>query len=169
MPNETLTKESSQPLEAGSVCSHKSSLRTACRWARFFGFIVDFLILMVIIKLLTFVLGILGFLSDDPGIVPTMAVGIFGVAIFLAANAYSLSKKSQTIGKKLLRTKIVTIDDKPPTFFHLAKRYGAYLLASQLPFFLGFAYLFINALYIYRPGKRCIHDLAGQTKVVFLK
>jgi uncharacterized RDD family membrane protein YckC len=85
--------------------------------------------------------------------------------VFCSINWGGLSRNGQTIGKKLMRIRIVGIDGYLPASRILARRYFPWLVLSALPFF-GLLFAFVDALFIFRTDRRCIHDFIGGTMVV---
>jgi uncharacterized RDD family membrane protein YckC len=94
-------------------------------------------------------------------IVPMLIVAIFQI--------YFLSKHSQSIGKHALKMRIVRIDDDQPAGF--ANGFVLRSLCNNLIGILLFpvtfgAYFIIDACFIFRDDRRCIHDLIANTKVI---
>jgi uncharacterized RDD family membrane protein YckC len=66
----------------------------------------------------------------------------------------------------VLNIKIVTLTGELPSVKqHLIKRFGVYLLTSQIPF-IGQFLSMINILMIFGKKKRCAHDYFAGTMVV---
>lgn len=99
--------------------------------------------------------------------------------IYAAVQAYLLSTRGQSIGKILMKVRIVQVDGSPVGFFHAVfLRYivftlGVTAVAGVMIFVLGDLGSFlanslntIDALFIFRDDRRCIHDLIASTKVV---
>jgi uncharacterized RDD family membrane protein YckC len=104
------------------------------------------------------------------GVAPSLAynliVGAFGIIVFVVLNGKLLLKKGQTIGKRALGIKIVTLSDELPSFKkHLLKRYGLYFALGHIPL-IGQLLSTINVLIIFSKQKRCGHDIVADTKVV---
>jgi hypothetical protein len=60
---------------------------------------------------------------------------VIQIVVFIALNGKLLLNKGQTIGKMVLNIKIVTLTGELPSVKqHLIKRFGVYLLTSQIPF-----------------------------------
>ena len=77
---------------------------------------------------------------------------------FLALTIYQivrLVKTGQTLGKKWLHIKVVRMDGGPVSF-------GNHFVRGLVFGLLGW----ISALFIFRADRRCLHDLAGETKVI---
>ncbi|MEH6457722.1 MAG: RDD family protein [Cocleimonas sp.] len=106
---------------------------------------------------------------DENGNLPfstAITITLIGIIFFLLINGYLLSKYGQTVGKKLLDIKIVDLNGDIPDFNSLiAKRYVPIWVVSQIPVIGGFIAI-IDALFIFRKDKRCVHDLIAGTRVV---
>lgn len=94
--------------------------------------------------------------------------GVIAIGLFLAIHGYFLATRSQTLGKMLLKTKIVSDSGAPLSFGELyVKRYLILQLVALIPFVGGFIAL-IDILFIFRPSRKCIHDELAGTKVIKL-
>jgi len=87
--------------------------------------------------------------------------------VFLLLNGYLLAKYGQTVGKKLVGTRIVShVDERIlPLGRVFGLRYLPLSIIAQIPVVGGFVGI-IDGLFIFRKDKRCIHDLIAGTKVV---
>ncbi len=89
--------------------------------------------------------------------------------LFLLLHGYLLAKYGQTIGKKLVGIRIVTVNNTPVAFPHLIlKRYVPMWLLLMVPVVGGYLNL-INILLIFHSDRRCGHDLIAGTKVIRLE
>jgi uncharacterized RDD family membrane protein YckC len=89
-----------------------------------------------------------------------------GLVIFYAVQWHLLSSSGQTIGKKLSRIKIVTMQGEKPNMTDLAlKRYGVIYLLNIIPI-AGPIIGLVDTLCIFRKDRRCLHDLLAGTQVV---
>jgi uncharacterized RDD family membrane protein YckC len=92
---------------------------------------------------------------------PTLfLLGLFCLAV---VQIYFLTTRGQTIGKIVLHVKIVKVDVETNGGF-----VTNVLLRSILNAILGFIplYALVDALFIFRQDRRCIHDMIAGTKVV---
>ena len=141
---------------------------TASRWDRLWASLIDSLIMMVVVIPVMYFTG--GFDGISEGVQPSLWYSLFmsllGIGVFFLINWKLLSVSGQTIGKRTMGIKIVTLTgDLPGVKEHLLKRYGVYFLLGQVPIvgrFLSIA----NALVIFGKQKRCGHDFVAGTKVV---
>ena len=108
--------------------------------------------------------------SDPASVLTWMLLVYSGVILLCLFQAYLLTRDGQSIGKKLLRIRIVRRDGQPAGF-------GRVVLAREVVNFLisfmfgcvplvGLAYVLIDALFIFGRERRCLHDLIAGTKVV---
>jgi len=140
----------------------------ASRWNRLTASIIDSLILSVITVPLMFAFGVFSESSLKYGndYKLTMTLSLLMVGVFFAINGRFLSRDGQTVGKKALGIKIVTLEDGHPSFQNnLIPRYAVFFLAGLVPV-IGSIFSLANILFIFRSDKRCVHDLFGKTKVV---
>jgi uncharacterized RDD family membrane protein YckC len=97
---------------------------------------------------------------------------------FLFLNAFFLVKNQQTLGKLFFGMKIVGMDQSKVSFFKifffrefLFWGLWPFIAKNSEPDLLSACYqlsLLINALFIYREDRRCLHDWASQTRVVYV-
>lgn len=94
------------------------------------------------------------------------ASAVLGMVCFVLFHGYFLKQNGQTIGKKLVGIRIVTLQGDIPRFGKLiAARYLPLCLAGLIPL-VGNLLALVDCLFIFREDRRCIHDLIAGTKVV---
>ena len=149
------------------INSHPNSL--AERKDRFLAAIIDSVIAIALAIPFMFIAGpFFGFTSfeSQPGYTYLIPATIFGFVMFIIIHGYLLSKHGQTVGKKVLKIKIVSMDmDKVSLSKLLLFRYLPISLVTLIPI-LGNLLPLADALFIFRKDKRCIHDLIAGTQVV---
>jgi uncharacterized RDD family membrane protein YckC len=147
--------------------SFDGQLQLATLGQRFVGAIIDGLISAAIIIPISFALGIYSTRAGHQlSLMETIGMGLVGFAIFLAIHWVFLNATGQTIGKKVAKTRIVTMDGRKPSMGNLAgKRYAFMNLVGIVPFIGGLLSI-VNILFIFRKDRRCLHDLVGGTQVV---
>ena len=141
----------------------------ASRWKRLGGALLDALITLAINFPVMFAAGIFAQIVEGK----TMTTGqiifffFFGLAVFLAVNGYLLARHGQTVGKRIVGTRIVDKDSGQilPLGKVFALRYLPLSIVSQIPV-LGGLLCSLDPLFIFREDKRCVHDLIAGTKVV---
>jgi uncharacterized RDD family membrane protein YckC len=106
-------------------------------------------------------------IAGDLSPADALLISASGIGVFLLLNGYLLASAGQTIGKRLVGTRIVNVsDERIPTLLTLVgARYGSTWLVGLIPG-LGNVYGFIDALFVFRTDHRCLHDLIAGTKVV---
>ena len=137
----------------------------AARLDRFLASIIDTLIILVVILPIMFMTG--GFDNfEEVSFIHSFSLGILGMFVFAAVNWNFLKNNGQTVGKKVMKIKVVTLDGELPQMGdHFLKRYAVYLLPGHVPV-IGTIFSIVNVLFIFGAQRRCIHDLAGKTKVI---
>lgn len=94
--------------------------------------------------------------------------GVLSVFVFAIINYKLLVTNGQTIGKKVLKIRIVDEQSgKLASGNALLARYSFYFLVVYIPF-IGWLISLVNALFIFGDEKKCIHDKIARTIVVKL-
>ncbi len=140
----------------------------ASRWDRLWGALIDGFIAVAVTFPVMFMTGYWeNARAQNVTISEIVALGIFGVVAFVAIHGYLLAKYGQTVGKRLVGTKIVSscTDEILPLGKIFFIRYLPVSIASQIPVIGGFLAI-IDDLFIFRKDKRCFHDLLAGTKVI---
>lgn len=148
------------------VPSSSGSLEMAERSTRFWAAMIDMVLLMVVFGLLLVVLPE-SFLNMERGYWSFDVIeSLLGFVLFMAINGHLLRTQGQTVGKMLLKIRVVRTDGSRASLMTLAGvRYGVgYLLNVVLA--VGMIYGLIDSLSIFRDSRRCIHDLIADTMVV---
>lgn len=105
----------------------------------------------------------------EPTLLETLIQGIFGFAFFILVHGYLLKTSGQTVGKRIVGSKIVLTNDTPAPFFTIIfRRTLPVALASIIPY-IGGLLIIIDSLLIFRADRRCAHDLIAGTKVIRVK
>jgi uncharacterized RDD family membrane protein YckC len=92
--------------------------------------------------------------------------GAVGFVIFLVLQGFLLATRGQTVGKTLLKLRIVRSDGSPASLARLVGlRYLPTMVITLLPV-LGGLYALIDSLLIFRESRRCLHDTIADTIVV---
>ncbi len=96
----------------------------------------------------------------------TLGSTAFGFVVYLLVNGYFLAKDGQSIGKKLLGTKIVRTDGSKADFVRIVTRRLLPVQALNLIPMVGPLLSVVDALFIFRASKKCIHDDIADTVVI---
>lgn len=89
-----------------------------------------------------------------------------GFLAFIAVHGYLLATRGQTVGKALLKIRIVRSDGSRASFARLAGlRYLTTSVIAAIPV-VGTFYGLADALFIFRASRKCLHDNIADTIVV---
>lgn len=153
------------------VADNYNRIQVAGLGDRFLGAFVDGLVAGGVTVLLIGAGILLGFFDsfggfERAGLATTTLVAFICFIITMAIQWKFLQASGQTIGKKVAKTRIVTLDGNKPEIGELVfKRYAFFNLVSIIPVAGGILSL-VNVLWIFGRERRCIHDLIAGTKVV---
>lgn len=104
--------------------------------------------------------------GEAMSLLATVGYAALAFVVFVLVQGYPLAKTGQTWGKKLLSIRIVDLHgEQPPLWRLIALRYLPTQLLSLVPV-VGSFYVLVDALFIFRQDKRCLHDLIAGTQVV---
>ncbi len=142
---------------------------------RFLGSLIDGIIMVPILFGAGFVLGMVltsfGIVleSFEFDLLTTVIGALMGIGVFLAVQGYFLASKGQTVGKMAMGTQIVSEKDGEivPFVELILKRYLPIWVLSYIPVVGSFIGL-IDALFIFRENRKCLHDEIAGTKVIKL-
>ena len=140
---------------------HETEL--ASRWARLGGSFLDGIMVLLFTLPLLFLFGFFENFPDEPlSLGDQLFIGVLGLGIWFALNAYALAKRSQTLGKIVVGTRIVRSDGGHASFGRIVwLRYVAMQFLGMVPFVL-----IVDALMIFGSSRRCLHDHLADTIVV---
>ena len=104
---------------------------------------------------------ILGSLDAVP--TPLRLLGVVASLVLLCVQLYMVATQGQSVGKKLLGTRIVMKDTMENGGFvvNVLKRGFLNGLLSLIP-----GYFLVDSLFVFREDRRCIHDMIAGTVVV---
>ena len=140
----------------------------AGRWLRLGGSLIDGLIsLIVMLPIMIYTDYWDKAVAGEVSGYDIAIYAVIGLMVFVCLNAYLLVNYGQSIGKRVVGTRIVstTTNDILPfsRFFFL--RYLPMMVLFNIPGIGQFFALF-DCLLIFRSDKRCAHDLIAGSKVV---
>ncbi len=145
-----------------------AALNKASRWKRLWASLIDTFILLLFIVPMMYITGGFDGIKDgvQPSIVYSLLIGLLSIVVFIIINGKLLTGSGQTVGKRAMGIKIVSLSGELPTVKeHLLKRYGIYFLLGQVPF-IGQILSVANVLIIFGKQRRCGHDHIAGTTVV---
>ena len=136
--------------------------------SRFLAALIDGIIMLVIVVPAMYFLGIYGYAEkgEEAPFVTLILASAAGFLAYALVNGHLLAKYGQTVGKRFLKIKIVSVDG---TSAKLSKILLLRVLPIQLMGLIpviGNWVAFGDALFVFREDRRCVHDLIAGTKVV---
>ena len=91
---------------------------------------------------------------------------VVGFILFLLIHGYLIATRGQTVGKALLKIRIVRSDGSPASFGRIVGlRYLPTSVLASIPV-IGTIYGLLDVLLIFRASRRCLHDNIADTIVV---
>lgn len=142
-----------------------SHYELASRWMRFWGSLLDGIFL--IIAFMPIIYFTVGF-EEAGGFEYELIVTVIGFIVYLVLNGYLLYHSGQTLGKKIVNTRVIMTNGSHPKFFVFIIRYLVGSIPTLIPV-IGIYYAYVEVLTIFGQEKRCIHDYAAGTKVISVK
>lgn len=140
----------------------------AGRVARFGGALLDSVIAMLFVFP---VMSLTGYwdraFAEQQNLSDTILVTVVAIVIFIALNGYLLAMRGQSIGKMIVKTRIVSIADNKilPLWRIFSLRYLPVWIITAIPL-LGPIFGLVDSLFVFRADRRCVHDLIAGTKVI---
>ncbi len=156
-----------RPPNADLVEATKSTDR-AGRGARLAASLIDAVFGMVIAVPAIWYSGILeGFPNiRPPGAAMRFGAGVFGLASATAIHGWFVATRGQTVGKLLVGLRMVRSDGSRLSLGRwLGLRMIPVVLVGQIPV-IGNILVTLDALFIFRSDRRCLHDHLADTIVV---
>jgi uncharacterized RDD family membrane protein YckC len=139
----------------------------AGRMRRLAGAIIDGLLLMLFFMPAMFFTGVFDiYEQDQQSLLLDIALSVAGFALWLVLNGYLLYHHAQTIGKRLVGTRIVSLENTQAEMSRIVLyRTLPIHVLSSIPFIGSFVGL-IDVLFIFGAERRCLHDYIAGTRVV---
>ena len=105
-------------------------------------------------------------MSDDSAMLALAGLGFVGFAVIGIVQIYLISTSGQSLGKKLLKTRIIREDGSPVDFVS-AVLVRAWLvgLIGVIPI-VGSLFQLADPLFIFGERRQCIHDHIANTLVI---
>jgi uncharacterized RDD family membrane protein YckC len=158
------------PRSAPSALDTSASVaELAPRSSRFLAVLTDLLVLVLPTMASALIAPAMVELGGDVGavlsIVSSVLLGLLFIGL-LVTNLVWLHRYGQTIGKRLLKVRIVRTDGSRISLARVVFLRGLPLgLVGAIPV-LGQIVAVLNPLMIFRSDRRCLHDLIADSKVV---
>lgn len=156
------------PPEANVEVAEAGQTVLAGRGARLGGAVIDTIIsFAIILPVMKFSGAWERALTQEQTIFELLGLSVLSFILFLAVHGYLLANYGQTVGKRLVKTRIVSVQDERILPFPrlVGLRYLPVAFVSQIPL-LGPILSLVDVLYIFREDRRCVHDLIAGTKVI---
>lgn len=150
--------------------NNEASMELAKRSSRLFAAIIDGLIgLAFSIPFILLAGPALGYVfaqPQHPGMQYMVVSSLYGFFMFSLLHGYFLHTNGQTIGKKALGIRIVTLEnDKASLSRLLGRRYLPISIIPLIPV-IGPLFSIVDILFIFRKDRRCVHDFIAGTRVI---
>ena len=135
----------------------------ADRDSRFWALVLDTLAFVAPVALAALLLPIRG-----KAAVLAPVIGAMGVLCVAGYQLYLCARSGQSIGKRWMKIRVLREDGTEASLFHilLLRNFIPGLLGALLGLLAPGVFLFVDALFILRADRRCLHDLIAGTKVV---
>jgi len=140
----------------------------ASRWQRLGAAFLDSIIALIWTIPLGLYLGVWGaaFRQQPVPFQKTLLMAVLGFVLFMLVNSSFLRSNGQTIGKKVVGIRIVSMEYAVPELWRIiGLRYAPISLVGLIPV-LGPVASFVDILFIFGASRRCVHDLIAGTQVV---
>ncbi len=141
--------------------------KLASRWSRLAATIIDSLILSAFMTPLLYFTDGFDRMAQNPYASPYYLIMV-GVGFFLygVINWKLLSQSGQTVGKRILKIKVVNEDGSRASIEDLLfRRYGFIVISSAIPVIGGLINL-VSMLMIFGKKKQTLHDRVVDSKVI---
>lgn len=140
----------------------------ATRSARFTGALIDGLVGLALTIPLSFALQFVGLTGPlmELDEVQWMIHSAIHFPLYIAIQWKFLKSTGQTIGKKVAKTRIVTMKGEKPSMVDLVLKRDAFYTGIGMIPMVGEYLALADVLLIFRKDRRCIHDWVAGTRVV---
>ncbi|MBL7115343.1 MAG: RDD family protein [Kiritimatiellae bacterium] len=140
----------------------------APRQKRLVGAVIDSLIMIAALSPFVALSGIIETAKRKESLsTQTMVIfALLGLALYVLIHGHLLIKYGQTVGKRLVGTRIVDLQGQiPPLERIVFLRHYLFNIVGYIPY-MGVAIQILNILYIFHPDRRCLHDRVTGTSVL---
>jgi uncharacterized RDD family membrane protein YckC len=164
----------SSDVNAGTLPEVEGEIRLADRGTRLVAAIVDGLLYMVVLIPVFILIFTTGAVQEGSSTAlfsafvagPLGFISLFSWLALLGFQAYLISVTGQSIAKRVFKIRIVKMDGSKVNFVSgVLVRNWLMMVLQQIPVLNMFLPL-LDALFIFRQDRRCIHDLIAGTKVI---
>ena len=150
----------------------ESPLENAPVWRRIVATGIDYVIVPLMSFLIMIISGAMETADAYAGHQPWIRGVALGIAAYLLLNGWLLHRRGQTLGKWLLKIRMVdSKNNKIPPLWRFVCVRALFFPTLYLPLLYSIVGLFaiiplIDLGHALRPDRRCLHDLAAGTRVV---
>lgn len=149
---------------------NKTDKKLAKRSKRLAAAVVDIFIFLPLVSLMAQPLGLTNLQENGSttafDLEQKIKLFLIGQLLFLLVQGYLLYSRGQTIGKILLKIRIVNMREEIPSITRLyLLRYFSFSLIVQIPI-IGGIIAIVNLLFIFGKDQRCLHDYLAGTQVL---
>lgn len=147
-----------------------SNAPLAGRGTRLASAFLDGLVIIIPVMVIAFLVGAFDLSgkksAQDP--IQSLLIGGGAILFYLILNGWLLHTRGQTLGKMIMKIRIVRVDRQPTSGMDtIVKRIIPVQVIGMIPI-LGGIFSLIDMLFIFREDRRCIHDLIAGTEVITL-
>ncbi|MEM7364869.1 MAG: RDD family protein [Pseudomonadota bacterium] len=105
--------------------------------------------------------------GEQLNLTETVVMTAVGMVLFLLIHGYTLATRGQTLGKVVMRTRIVSNEASEllPLWRLVLLRYLPIWIVGAIPF-AGSFFILLDSVFIFRKDRRCVHDFIAGTKVI---
>ena len=133
---------------------------------RFMGALIDSIIAAVLVSIVLAAFFLQGASFFERLTSDRVMVFVIGTICLVVVQGYPLLARGQTIGKIVMKTKIVDLQGNLPTAVKvLGFRYIAFNAVGLIPW-VGSLVRLADVLFIFASDRRCLHDHVAGTQVV---
>ncbi len=137
----------------------------ASRGSRLLAVLIDTIMILPIGVLIMYLMGMFETIERVQTISnrDELIYGVSIIFIWFLLHGYFLKKAGQTIGKRIVGIKIVSLAGSNAAMSALITRYLIFFIFQSISSLLSL----LNFLFIFRDDRRCVHDLVAKTMVVY--
>lgn len=154
------------PLSRPASDAFAKHYNLATRGDRLGGVIIDWLF-GVACLVPGFVVAALSDSTNNPSLEPVAGLLVFIGMIAPAAIQWTLiTRTSQSVGKRVVQTRIIQLDGSPPGFLHGVFLRSWVLGLTCMCYPVGGIVYLVDALAIFGEKRQCLHDMIASTLVI---
>ena len=157
-----------QPPQSDLIVEEHQDTRLAPRGLRFWGAMLDGLLVGIPGGALGYTLGVYDHIGAN-GAMPLhdhLLAIVIGITLFVVINGYLIYTRGQTVGKLVCRTRVVSADGTQVSGNrYMFRRLAPMWVITQIPI-IGSLLSLLDVALIFRKDHKCLHDHIAGTTVV---